>query len=62
MLYLFNPGKAPIMYGRLVFPAGAYSVVSEEDAANIRQTSIDVRIEGDENFVPIWLHFNGETQ
>lgn len=54
VVYVYNPTNVPHIIGKLTFPPKNYSVVTEEEAARVRQAKTPLVIEGDSDFPGLW--------
>jgi len=52
---VFNPTKAPQHHGQVVVQPGEYQVIDAALIPSIRESQIPLRIEGDPDFVPLFV-------
>jgi hypothetical protein len=62
-IYLYNPNSWPEIFGSRNFLPKTYSVVSSEEAAQIKQAGLAVVLEDSPNFKPLWVEeYHGKSQ
>jgi len=58
MIYVYNPGKAPQLYGHLTLAPQNYTAVTPEERDLLRKGQVPVLIEGDPDFPSPWITYN----
>jgi len=53
--YIYNPLNAPQFVGSNMFPPRTYVVVDEATVARLKAGNVDVHIEGDDKFRPLFV-------
>jgi hypothetical protein len=52
--YVFNPTKAPQIFGQRTFPPENYEVVDESTRDILKTSGVPIIAEGDTEFRPLW--------
>lgn len=53
--YVYNPSKAPVITRNKTYPSHGYEVVNNETRDKLRASGVDVIIEGENDFIPLFV-------
>ena len=58
MTYIYNPGRAPQLYGHMTLAPQNYTAVTPEELDMLKKGQVPVLFEGDPDFPSPWVIFN----